>query len=43
MSNAMAMWLKRKDKPLGKWLFARDPTDAHVISLVRNAAAYNRQ
>ena len=23
MSNAMEMWLKLKDKPLGKWLFAR--------------------
>ena len=23
MSNAMAMWITLKDKPLGKWLFAR--------------------
>ena len=22
MSNAMAMWIKLKDKPMGKWLFA---------------------
>lgn len=23
MSNAMMMWIKLKDKPMGKWLFAR--------------------
>ena len=23
MSNVLAMWMKLKDKPLGKWLFAR--------------------
>ena len=23
MSNAMAMWIKLKDKPMGRWLFAR--------------------